>query len=87
MFNVFKSAIAYDTSIKTLPNIAKEGGEEHMVEYEFEPDTKEEVMQVRRHYYFEGGKTAQPCVASFRTWTRIIVGVNVVWGNLCCSAK
>lgn len=46
MFNVFKSAIAYDTSIKTLPNIAKEGGEEHMVEYEFEPDTKEEVMQV-----------------------------------------
>lgn len=47
MFNVFKSAIAYDTSIKTLPNIAKDGGEEHMVEYEFEPDTKEEVMQVR----------------------------------------
>lgn len=46
VFNVFKSAIAYDTSIKTLPNIAKEGGEEHMVEYEFEPDTKEEVMQV-----------------------------------------
>lgn len=47
VFNVFKSAIAYDTSIKTLPNIAKEGGEEHMVEYEFEPDTKEEVMQVQ----------------------------------------
>lgn len=46
MFNVFKSAIAYDTSIKTLPNMAKDGGEEHMVEYEFEPDTKEEVMQV-----------------------------------------
>lgn len=47
VFNVFKSAIAYDTSIKTLPNIAKDGGEEQMVEYEFEPDTKEEVMQVR----------------------------------------
>lgn len=46
VFNVFKSAIAYDTSIKTLPNIAKDGGEEQMVEYEFEPDTKEEVMQV-----------------------------------------
>lgn len=50
MFNVFKSAIAYDTSIKSLPNIAKEGGEEHMVEYEFEPDTKEEVMQVNILY-------------------------------------
>lgn len=46
VFNVFKSAIAYDTSIKTLANMAKEGGEEQMVEYEFEPDTKEEVMQV-----------------------------------------
>lgn len=48
VFNVFKSAIAYDTSIKSLPNLAKEGGEEQMVEYEFEPDTKEEVMQVRQ---------------------------------------
>lgn len=46
MFNVFKSAIAYDTSIKTLPNMTKDGEEERMVEYEFEPDTKEEVMQV-----------------------------------------
>lgn len=26
--------------------MAKEGEEERMVEYEFEPDTKEEVMQV-----------------------------------------
>lgn len=51
MFNVFKSAIAYDTSIKTLPNIAKDGGEEQMVEYEFEPDTKEEVMQVRHEWH------------------------------------
>ena len=49
MFNVFKSAIAYDTSIKTLPMLSKAGGEgaeEMMVEYEFEPDTKEEVMEV-----------------------------------------
>ena len=46
MFNVFRSAIAYDTSIKTLPNMAKDEEEERMVEYEFEPDTKEEVMQV-----------------------------------------
>lgn len=48
VFNVFKSAIAYDTSIKTLPIMTKgggEGAEEMMVEYEFEPDTKEEVMQ------------------------------------------
>ncbi|CAM9576939.1 unnamed protein product [Scytosiphon promiscuus] len=50
VFNVFKSAIAYDTSIKTLPNIAKDGGEEQMVEYEFEPDTKEEVMQDMYEY-------------------------------------
>lgn len=48
VFNVFKSAIAYETSIKTLANLAQDGGEEQMVEYEFEPDTKEEVMQV--HY-------------------------------------
>lgn len=52
MFNVFKSAIAYDTSIKTLPNMAKDGEEERMVEYEFEPDTKEEVMQVRRLWFY-----------------------------------
>ncbi|CAN0269878.1 unnamed protein product [Ascophyllum nodosum] len=48
VFNVFKSAIAYDTSIKTLPMLSKAGGEgaeEMMVEYEFEPDTKEEVME------------------------------------------
>ncbi|CAM9630201.1 unnamed protein product [Laminaria digitata] len=50
VFNVFKSAIAYDTSIKTLPNMAKDGEEERMVEYEFEPDTKEEVMQDMYEY-------------------------------------
>lgn len=46
---MFRSAIAYDTSIKTLPNMTKAGGDgtdEMMVEYEFEPDTKEEVLQV-----------------------------------------
>ncbi|CAM9514454.1 unnamed protein product [Sphacelaria rigidula] len=43
VFNVFRSAIAYDTSIKTIPNLSK-SEEEIMVEYEFEPDTKEEVL-------------------------------------------
>lgn len=45
VFNVFRSVIAYDTSIKTIPNLAK-AEEEIMVEYEFEPDTKDEVLEV-----------------------------------------
>lgn len=45
VFNVFKSAIAYDTSIKSIPNLNKVDSD-YMVDYEFEPDTKEEVLQV-----------------------------------------
>ncbi|CAM9592869.1 unnamed protein product [Chrysoparadoxa australica] len=49
VYNVFKSAIAYDTSIKTITNLTK-AEEEPMVEYEFEPDTKEEVVQDMYEY-------------------------------------
>lgn len=53
VFNVFRSAIAYDTSIKTIPNLSK-SEEEIMVEYEFEPDTKEEVLDVS--FFFPGSR-------------------------------
>ncbi|CAM9360984.1 unnamed protein product [Discosporangium mesarthrocarpum] len=43
VYNVFKSAISYETSIKSLPSLTKTE-EEPMVEYEFEPDTKDEVL-------------------------------------------
>lgn len=44
IYNTFKSAIAYEPSIKRIDNLAK-AAEEPMVAYEFEPDTKDEVLQ------------------------------------------
>ncbi|CAN0016642.1 unnamed protein product, partial [Phaeothamnion confervicola] len=37
------AAIAYDTSVKSISNLAM-AAEEPMIEYEFEPDTKTEVL-------------------------------------------
>jgi len=44
VYQKFRSAIAYETSCKLLINLTKLE-EEPMVEYEFEPDTKSEVLQ------------------------------------------
>merc|ERR1719263_1506291 len=43
-FNIFVSAIAYTPSIKTLQPFRAEGDDESLVAYEFEPDTKSEVL-------------------------------------------
>mmetsp|Transcript_11621 Transcript_11621/g.17342 ORF Transcript_11621/g.17342 Transcript_11621/m.17342 type:complete len:305 (-) Transcript_11621:181-1095(-) len=49
IYNSFRSAIAYDTTVKTIFNMAS-AEEEPMVEYEFEPDTKSEVLQDMYEY-------------------------------------
>jgi F-type H+-transporting ATPase subunit gamma len=44
IFNRFESAIAYHTSVQTLMSLNGEGDAEPMMEYEFEPDTKSEIL-------------------------------------------
>jgi len=55
VYNEFVSAIAYTPSIKTIPTLAGEGMDEPMVEYEFEPDTKSEVLQDMKEYMMASG--------------------------------
>lgn len=43
-YNIFVSAIAYTPSIKTLVPFKADGDAESLVSYEFEPDTKGEVL-------------------------------------------
>lgn len=50
-FNVFVSAIAYVPSLKTITPFVAEGEGETLVNYEFEPDTKETVMEGLYEYY------------------------------------
>lgn len=45
IFNKFESAIAYTTSMQSLISLSGEGDAEPMMTYEFEPDTKSEVLQ------------------------------------------
>jgi F-type H+-transporting ATPase subunit gamma len=44
MFNKFESAISYTTSVQTLISLNGEGDAEPMMTYEFEPDTKSEIL-------------------------------------------
>lgn len=44
LFNEYVSAIAYVPSIKTLGSLTAKDGAEPLVTYEFEPDTKSEVL-------------------------------------------
>lgn len=44
VFNKFESAISYTPSVLSLPSLRGEGANEPMVEYEFEPDTKSEIL-------------------------------------------
>ena len=55
LYNEYKSAIAYTPSIKTLPNLAGEGIEEPLIDYEFEPETKSEVLTDLKEYLFASG--------------------------------
>lgn len=50
VFNTYKSAIAYTPTIKTLPSLAGAGLAEPLVQYEFEPGTKSEVLEDLREY-------------------------------------
>ena len=44
VYNEFKSAIAYTPTVKTMPTLGGEGINEPLVQYEFEPGTKSEVI-------------------------------------------
>jgi F-type H+-transporting ATPase subunit gamma len=50
VYNQFKSAIAYTPSLKTLPALVGEGLNEPLVDYEFEQDSKNEVIQDLKEY-------------------------------------
>jgi len=50
LYNEFVSAIAYTPSVRTLVNLSGEGAAEPLVQYEFEPDTKSEVLADLREY-------------------------------------
>jgi F-type H+-transporting ATPase subunit gamma len=52
LYNQYVSAIAYTPSCKTLPDLGGEGLDEALVEYEFEPDTKAEVMTDLKEYLY-----------------------------------
>ena len=44
MYNSFQNAAVYDQKYKLIKPLVSEGEDEAMVEYEFEPDTKSEVI-------------------------------------------
>jgi F-type H+-transporting ATPase subunit gamma len=50
VYNEFVSAIAYTPTVKTLPSLAGEGINEPLVDYEFEQDSKNEVLEDLREY-------------------------------------
>jgi len=50
VFNEYVSAISYIPSVKTLPVFQGEGFNEPLVEYEFEPGTKSEVLADLREF-------------------------------------
>lgn len=44
VYNEFKSAISYIPTVKSIPTLLGEGTNEPLVQYEFEPSTKAEVL-------------------------------------------
>lgn len=50
VYNEFRSAIAYVPTVKTLPPLVGEGLNEPLVEYEFEQDSKNEVLEDLKEY-------------------------------------
>lgn len=50
VYNEFVSAIAYTPTIKTIPTLEGSGMSEPLVEYEFEPGTKSEVLADLKEY-------------------------------------
>lgn len=50
VYNEFKSAIAYTPTVKTVPTLAGVGLDEPLVNYEFEPETKNEVVADLKEY-------------------------------------
>jgi len=50
-YNVFKSAIAYTPSLKTMAPFVAEGDGETLATYEFEPETKGDVMAALYEHY------------------------------------
>lgn len=50
VYNEYKSAIAYTPTVKTLPPLVGEGLNEPLVEYEFEQDSKNEVLADMKEY-------------------------------------
>jgi len=55
VYNEFKSAIAYTTMVKTLPTLAGVGVDEPLMNYEFETETKNEVMADLKEYMIASG--------------------------------
>lgn len=50
IYNKFVSAIAYTTTVQTMMSLKGEGLDEPLMAYEFEPDTKNEVLQDLKEY-------------------------------------
>lgn len=50
VYNVYKSAIVYIPTVKTIPTLTGAGISEPLVEYEFEPGTKSEVLVDLKEY-------------------------------------
>lgn len=50
VYNEFKSAISYISTVKTIPTLKGEGQSEPLVQYEFEPSTKAEVLADLKEY-------------------------------------
>jgi len=50
MYNSFRNPAVYQQKYKVIAPLAVEGADEAMVEYEFEPDTKSEVVQDLHEY-------------------------------------
>jgi F-type H+-transporting ATPase subunit gamma len=55
VYNEFKSAIAYTTMVKTLPTLAGVGVDEPLMNYEFETETKNEIMADLKEYMIASG--------------------------------
>jgi F-type H+-transporting ATPase subunit gamma len=50
VYNQFKSAVLYTSTVKTMPSLAGVGLDEPLMGYEFEPETKNEVVADLKEY-------------------------------------
>ena len=68
IYNHFVSAVSYETSMQSLISLNGEGDAEPMMTYEFEPDTKSEILTVSwrdgRGARVEGGGSVCCCAVA-----------------------